>query len=548
MIYYGCKYFPVLAAEAMGSKCEMINSAAEDFDRSDEIAHQNLCGYSKAMIDFVLENKVSELVLTNCCDCIRRAYDVLSEYGKMDYLYLIDLPHDDTSCAKEYFAGEILKFIDSYEKYKGVEFDLNKMEINSMEEPCEEDHILLTGARVSEELLGEIRDISRLPVVNRTCSGMLPYGGCLPELEGREDFAKWYADILLSQDGCMRMNDISLRRTGISDPRVKGIVYHSIKFCDFYPYEYAKIKDGTHVPVTKIETDFTKQSNGQILTRVEGLMESVSDSTGQKREVNEDGRYVIGIDSGSTSTNAAVLDMHGKMVAGVIVPTGAKITGSAGRAVNEAMKEAGITDSEVYNTVATGYGRNGIVTDGETVTEISCHAKGAFWLDKRTRTIIDIGGQDNKIISIDENGNVRNFVMNDKCAAGTGRFLDNMARVLETDIDEMSRKGLKWKEDLTISSMCTVFAESEVVSLIADNKTENDIIHGLNKSVASKIASLARRMTVDERVMITGGVAQNAGVVKAIEDQLHVKLLVPEQAQLAGAIGAALFAAERREI
>ena len=162
------------------------------------------------------------------------------------------------------------------------------------------------------------------------------------------------------------------------------------------------------------------------------------------------------------------------------------------------------------------------------------------------RTIIDIGGQDNKAIALDEQGRVKTFAMNDKCAAGTGRFLENMAKVLEIDLDQMSTVGLNWQEDLTISSMCTVFAESEVVSLIADNKSVPDIVHGLNKSVASKTMALVKRVGGTGRFMMTGGGAKNKGVVRCIEELLGEEVFVADTPDLCGAIGAALFALDRR--
>ena len=183
----------------------------------------------------------------------------------------------------------------------------------------------------------------------------------------------------------------------------------------------------------------------------------------------------------------------------------------------------------------------------DSITEITCHAKGAHYLNPNVRTVIDIGGQDIKAISIDENGAVKNFLMNDKCAAGTGRFLEMMARTLGLSLEEMSTKGLEWKENIVISSMCTVFAESEVVSLVAQNKDVADIIHGLNVSVASKVGALAARLGQNNpgEYMMTGGVAQNQGIVEALEEKLGAKLYICDEAQLCGALGAALFAYEK---
>lgn len=192
--------------------------------------------------------------------------------------------------------------------------------------------------------------------------------------------------------------------------------------------------------------------------------------------------------------------------------------------------------------VTTGYGRTAISDGDKSITEITCHARGAHFLNPEVRTVIDIGGQDSKVIRLDENGAVANFVMNDKCAAGTGRFLEMMARTMEMSLDDMGKAGLSYKEDITISSMCTVFAESEVVSLIAQNKATDDIVHGLNKAVASKTAALAKRVGGEERYMMTGGVSKNQGLVKTLEEKLGTTLVISDKAQLCGALGAALFA------
>ena len=197
--------------------------------------------------------------------------------------------------------------------------------------------------------------------------------------------------------------------------------------------------------------------------------------------------------------------------------------------------------------VTTGYGRTAIKNGDKSITEITCHARGAHFLNPEVRTVIDIGGQDSKVIRLDENGAVANFVMNDKCAAGTGRFLEMMARTLGLSLEEMSTRGLDWKENVVISSMCTVFAESEVVSLVAQNKDVADIIHGLNVSVASKVGALAARLGKKNpgEYMMTGGVARNKGIIQALEEKLGAKLYICDEAQLCGALGAALFAYEK---
>jgi predicted CoA-substrate-specific enzyme activase len=197
--------------------------------------------------------------------------------------------------------------------------------------------------------------------------------------------------------------------------------------------------------------------------------------------------------------------------------------------------------------VSTGYGRVSIGFANENVTEISCHGKGAHYFNPNIRTILDIGGQDSKAIKLNEQGEVIDFVMNDKCAAGTGRFLEMMARTLEIDISELGPISLEWKEDIDISSMCSVFAESEVISLIALNKEKCDIAHGIHKAIAGKAYSLMKRVGLEGEFMMTGGVAKNPGVVKAVEDKIGESLFICEEPEIVGALGAALFAMESLE-
>lgn len=194
--------------------------------------------------------------------------------------------------------------------------------------------------------------------------------------------------------------------------------------------------------------------------------------------------------------------------------------------------------------VATGYGRDNIPNMDSAITEITCHARGAHYLAPDVLTVVDIGGQDSKVIHLDKDGGVVNFVMNDKCAAGTGRFLDATARALELTLEDFCRVGLEWKHDVKISSMCTVFAESEVVSLVADDTAIPDIVHGLDVSVANKTASLAKRVKGEPPYLMTGGVAHNVGVVNALGEALGAPVATDDDSQLCGAIGAALLGLE----
>ena len=249
-----------------------------------------------------------------------------------------------------------------------------------------------------------------------------------------------------------------------------------------------------------------------------------------------------GIDIGSITAKAALLQ-DGKIIGTKVIFTGYNAEAAGIKVYEETLAEAGLDKSAVAKIVSTGYGRNSVKFADRAFTEILAHAAGAHFVNNKVRTIIDIGGQDSKAISLDETGKVKNFVMNDKCAAGTGRFLEVMARALEVNLDEFGAMSLRARQPAKISSLCTVFAESEVISLIARGEQRPQIIAGIHESIAARVSSMLARVGVAEPVMITGGVARNEGVVHALEKKLGVKIEVSPYAQANGAIGAAVLAA-----
>jgi predicted CoA-substrate-specific enzyme activase len=256
----------------------------------------------------------------------------------------------------------------------------------------------------------------------------------------------------------------------------------------------------------------------------------------------------LGVDLGSLSCDAVLLDRDGMVLATSVVPTGARNREAIARATQEVLKTARISEADIKSTVSTGYGRDRVEGRSSAVTEITCHARGAEALIPGTQVLIDIGGQDSKAIRLDGKGRVLDFAMNDKCAAGTGRFLEAMARALQVDIEEMSSLDRGASENLTLSSMCTVFAESEVVSLIAEGTDVKEIVAGLNRAIASRVVSLVKRIAPDVtglKVAMSGGVARNHGVVRALSLALSTEISIPQQPDAVGALGAALFARER---
>ena len=255
---------------------------------------------------------------------------------------------------------------------------------------------------------------------------------------------------------------------------------------------------------------------------------------------------VAGVDIGAATAKALVL-FDGKIFAFEIIPTGYSVAQAATEVTQAALLKTEFRQEHLHYVVSTGYGRNGVPFSSEAVTEIICHAKGAHFLIPNTRAIIDIGGQDSKAIELDENGKVIDFVMNDKCAAGTGRFLEVMANVLQLDLEQLGSIALESKQPCSITNTCTIFAESEIVSLRAEGRSREDLVAGVHKAVASRVAIMAKHLRLSEPIVFTGGVAKNVGVKAALEQELDLTLTVPEEPQIVGALGAALIASEALE-
>jgi len=249
----------------------------------------------------------------------------------------------------------------------------------------------------------------------------------------------------------------------------------------------------------------------------------------------------VGIDVGSITAKAAVVK-DSKLIADKVIMTGYNAQDAGTKVFENTMTELGLNPSSVTRIISTGYGRNSVSIADKAVTEITCHAVGAHFLNPSVRSIIDIGGQDSKAIVVDENGGVKDFAMNDKCAAGTGRFLEVMARALEVELDNFGKFSLKADTPAKISSLCTVFAESEVISLISKGEKRENIIAGIHESIAARVVAMAGRIGMGAPVMMTGGVAKNKGVVKALENKTGHSIEVSEKTQVTGAIGAALIA------
>lgn len=255
-------------------------------------------------------------------------------------------------------------------------------------------------------------------------------------------------------------------------------------------------------------------------------------------------KYFAGIDVGSLTAKAVVIDQDNAILGYHVLPVGQDSFAAGMNAFQQSLNKAGITKDDVASIVSTGYSRKRFTEAAAQKTEISCHAKGVSAIFPSVTTLIDVGGQDSKAIKLAKGGKVLDFAMNDKCAAGTGRFVEVMAHALNLSLDGVSESALAFKNELTLSSTCTVFGESEVVSLLSQGNTVADIAWAIIKSIADRIVALAKRVGIGHDVAMSGGMAKNKALVARLEDRIGFDILVPEEPQIMGALGAAIIAKE----
>ncbi len=550
MLGYICKYAPIEVFEAMGVQMKRMEPEVTSFNQADILMHPNICSFAKGLLEEALSSDEYEgVILTTCCDSIRRLYDVLKEQWSDKFIYILDTPRVTKDAGVMLYEKRIRDMIHAYEQFSNKTFDEDKLkqlikDRQQAEEIKRKENVLnigIVGARANDSMKKILEERGVNVAFDVTCTGLVR------KLLLEEDNVLFgYTRGLLSQFPCMRMEEASNRDQLIKDyaDSADGIIYHTVQFCDNYSYEYAWLKEVMTKPMLLLETDYTKQSYGQILTRIEAFLESLNKNIvkPKKRLGGQGTMYVMGVDSGSTSTNAVIMDQDRNMKAFAVVRTGAKSGESANKILKEILDKAGLKREDIAWIVSTGYGRVSIPFADETVTEISCHGRGAHYFNPKIRTILDIGGQDSKGIKLSEEGEVIDFVMNDKCAAGTGRFLEMIARSLEIEIQDLGPIALQSTEDIEITSMCSVFAESEVISLIANNKEKADIANGICRSIANKSYSLLKRVGMEGDYMMTGGVAKNEGVVRAVEEKIGAKLYICPEPEIVGATGACLYA------
>jgi predicted CoA-substrate-specific enzyme activase len=252
--------------------------------------------------------------------------------------------------------------------------------------------------------------------------------------------------------------------------------------------------------------------------------------------------FAAGVDVGSTQTKAVIIDEGRRIVARALTDTGANVTRAAETAFRMALQDGDLREEEVEFIVGTGYGRYKVTFGNTQVTEISCHGRGAAHMFPATRTVIDMGGQDTKAIRVSPLGEILDFCMNDKCAAGTGRFLGAAASALDIPLPELGPTALRGERPVKISTTCTVFAESEVLSWLGKGKKIEDILLGVHQSIAARSVGLLRRVGIESEVTFTGGVAKNRAMIEALRERVGMAVNVSDDSHYMGALGAALFA------
>lgn len=582
MIYYACTYVPIEILIASGipfQKLEVRESG------EDPLIHRNLCGYCKSVYGGVKNLKKNDVyIAVDSCDGMRRTADVLMK-SSLAKVFVLRLPWRSDDNAVEFYAGELKRLTEFLSELRGNPITTDEL-IKGMERfselrkhlwkihrdgySAEELSAALKAAECGEvytpqdrkdenflprigyfggiaesDQIGElIKKAGGKMVLNESCGGIRGFTGDHNFHE--KPLNAISKRLLQSRIPCGRFETADRKdyEELLAEFEIDGVVFGSPKFCDFYGFEYRNVK--LSKPSIFVEVNYPLYSGGQLLTRLGAFIETLKKEKRPQIRRGE-GKLFVGVDSGSTTTNLVVIDQMGNIIGWRSEKTGRDISKKATELLEDLMRELEFDMNDISYCIATGYGRNIIEFANDAVTEITCHAKGAHRFFPQARSVIDMGGQDSKVIRLDDSGSVVDFVMNDKCAAGTGRFLEVMSNVLQLDLSEMSKAAFESKKVVPISSMCTVFAESEVISLLGKGESVEDISAGLFESIGKRIKAMYKRLKCEPPTVFTGGVARNKGMVKTLEEMLETSLLIPDVPDIVGAYGAALVAVERME-
>ncbi|HBT38692.1 MAG: Putative CoA-substrate-specific enzyme activase [Thermotoga sp. 50_1627] len=559
MIVYNCPLVPYEFFHALKVPFKRIEPGSMEFRK----LHPNVCSFCRCAVSSVLPNDV--LVWTDSCDSMRRAYDFLNQnrsfhlhipvkndelavqslsrdleklWGFLKAVLHIDMPLSELEKAHRWFTEKLIQLErtmgENLNEAKTIFEQLsNQKWTGSLAKNGRP--VLLLGSWTNSELV-EIVEKAGGFALNATCSG--PYGLIADVQPSQNVFRSIARRILNRKLSCGRFASTRELKMLIERFKPDAIVLHTAKFCDFYHFDEQLLRS-LKVPFVTVENDFTNALE-QARTRIEALLEG----TKSRRQVSFGASYFVGIDSGSTSTKIVVVNNRGDILFEQVCRTGADPKESAKRLMIQATKHLKFDPRESF-VVATGYGRDAISFAHERMTELTCHAVGVTHLYPDVKTIIDVGGQDSKVMRI-ENGKIVDFVMNDKCAAGTGRFLEIVSSILETPLQIMGKESLKAKTQLSISSVCAVFAESEIISLRSKGYSKQEILWAAHNAIARRLGTMYERVKGRPPVVLTGGVALNEGLKRALESLIDVEIIVPKNPVTTGALGAALMGLQQK--
>ncbi len=526
------------------------------------VFHENLCSYSKVLFEHISSATPAYdfVVIPASCDAMRKLYSALQEKLPREKLFYFDFPRGGDRLAVEFFAGELARlkeFVSSHPL--GIDREsaaFNGSQLNTAEMTAGADITLpeeaakgvgVIGSNVDQTAISKAAELFGVKLVGISrCIDRAAPDAAIMKMVSSKASLKELAAAYIDSNRCPRSFRPQRPKDIASDVKKSGVsalIISTLKFCDFYPFDLVELgRELKDMPVLMLEHDLTSTDEGQIMTRLGAFFESVFRGRPRGPSKKPVAGFFAGVDSGSHATKVVIVDGSGRSVAEAVVATGTSVKKSAEEALKKAMNDSEISRRDISRIVATGYGRANIDFADERVTEITCHALGAHARLGHKVTIIDIGGQDSKAIRVASDGSVEKFAMNDKCAAGTGRFLEVIADRLEMSLSEFAQIAGRAKKATPVSSMCSVFAESEVISLIASGQPKEAIAKGIHEAIALRTVSLVRRIDGAEPFYMTGGVAKNLALVEELSKGLNAELKVVTNPQTVGAHGAAIFA------
>jgi predicted CoA-substrate-specific enzyme activase len=519
----------------------------------------NLCSWVRHLAGRLLAGDAdsSVVVVPVSCDAMSKLHDVLAASGR-DGVFRLPVPRRNDEAGIRYLAGQYVRLLgqlgideSNFDEVRARHAVPAASGNDAVARQADAPRVGLAGSVYPERHFRTVLEEAGAQVhVLRRCGMAVP--GPLPDslLEGSiHDFCRRLAAHYLGSAVCPRMMTTRMTESlaaEVAARRLAALVVPVLEFCDGY---HLAVDDllrclPAGFPLLLVEGDLTSGFGEQTVTRLEAFMERVRGDIGKRpaRPVDRS-RYVVGIDVGSTQVKAVLMDAEGRLAGTSLCPTGGRMVESSRDAVAQLLSRAGVDRAAVAAVSATGYGRKSVACDA-TRTEIACHARGVSRTVTGPVTVIDIGGQDSKVIVTGGNGQVLRFSMNDKCAAGTGRFIDAMVRTLGLDMGRFSALSLEAAAEVPVTSMCSVFAESEVISLTARSEPLSGVARGINASIARRVAGMVRRAAGAPPFVLTGGVSQIPGFVSELERELGEPVRVFEHALHAGAIGAAMLVIE----